>query len=663
MYSHTITETCDLITDNCLKPKTDKIKKYKIFGFDIETYGKYNKFLMGSIYGYDKKNNKNIIKVFWDKKEMQNYILNSHLFRGNTLFFATNLGFDFLGLFDDRLIDLNIQFLIRGTQFLNIKIKTKSGHTINFRDTLNFLKASVENIGKKVLGIEKLTKPKCLGKKPKNEIEKKQLEKYNIRDSEITFKFANFLQDNFNELGTNIKYTIASTSMSLFQNKYLTETLYQPKKEVIEFLFKAYYGGRTEIFKRGKVENLKYYDINSLYPYVMDKFNYPHPNYIKNIKYETNILNNFIMYSKNDEILNYINNYEGVTKCFIEPDYNNESIKNGLDNFPILPTRDNKRGKLLFCNERQLGYYSNVELRKALDLGYKISPIETYFYVKTFNPFKIFVRDLYKKRLEAKRNKSPTQLIYKILMNANYGKWCQKMEYQEVLINNCLEVQHKIHEYILENKNREKQNKPLKYNISVVDSCKIKHDTGSIESPQIYYVTDLERNYIPKFINPILGIYITSYARLELYKLIENIVSRKFDLYYCDTDSVICNCELPVSKKLGALKKEYDIIEGVLVKPKMYFFKGIDEDNKECEIYKCKGLMNISSYKDFISLLETKKYSYTKFSKFKESIRRHIYFNEKMIIDKVIDLEDNKREWEKEFNYNELQDSKPIKII
>ena len=44
-----------------------------------------------------------------------------------------------------------------------------------------------------------------------------ELEKYNIRDSYISFKFMEFLQNNFNKLGVNVKYTVASTSMSLFK--------------------------------------------------------------------------------------------------------------------------------------------------------------------------------------------------------------------------------------------------------------------------------------------------------------------------------------------------------------------------------------------------------------------------------------------------------------
>lgn len=658
----------ELLTDNCLKPKKEKIQPYNIFGFDIETYGKYNKFLMGSI--VNGSNN----YVFWDKDDMINFILTSHIFRGKALIFATNLGFDFLSLFGDKLGDYNFEFLIRGSSFLNIKLTLKSGHVINFRDTMNFFKGSVAYIGKKILGLEKLPKPKCLGKKPKNKIERKELEVYNIRDSYITYKFSEFLQKSFNDLGTNMKYTIASTSMSLFQNKYLDSHMFQPKKEIIDFMFKAYYGGRTECINRGKITNRNYYDINSLYPYVMCKKKYPHPNYINHIKFKWSELNyrgndiEKILLSKNSKNngLDLIKNYEGISYCLINCKFDLKILESkgleGLENYPIIPFRDEFRGKLTFPLGYIETYQTHLELRKAISLGYDVTVIESYYYTKTFNPFENFVNDLYNKRLEEKAKKSPLQMVYKILLNSLYGKFAQKMEHTEVIINNSEENKERILKAIRINYDREKHNQNERYKIDLIDECKLTHDTGEIISPQIYYLTDKEKKYIPKFINPILSIYITSYARLELYNLIEESIYNGFLPDYFDTDSIITQHTFNESKELGALKKEYEIKEGVLVKPKMYFFKGIDEDSKDCEIYKCKGLMNIKSYEDFVNILDTKEYHYTKFTKFKESLRRKIYFNEMIDVTKKLDLEDNKRKWKKEFNQYEKQESKPIEV-
>jgi len=647
----------DLLTDNYLSYTDEKIIPFSIWGFDIETYGENNIFLMGSIVNDKEK------FIFWNREEMINFLTTSHKFRGNSLIFATNLGFDFMALFGNDLSNYDIEFCMRGSSFINIKITLEKKYTLNFRDTMNFLKTSVSNLGD-ILKIPKLDKPKFLGEIPKNNKEKKELEIYNIRDSEITFKFANFLQDSFNKIGCNIKFTIASTSMSLFRNKYLKEFLFQPKKEIIEFLYKAYYGGRTETISRGKIKNMNYYDINSLYPYVMLSKEYPHPNYIEYITFDWDKIDN-----KNKEIskkeikrgLDLVNKFEGVSYCLVKAKFNKDN--KFLENIPILPYRDESLNKLVFPLGYFESYQTHVELRKAINLGYEVLIFKSVYYEKTFNPFKDFVTDNYNKRLEEKKKGSSMDIVYKLILNSLYGKFAQKMETTEIIINNSEESKEKVMKAILKNKELEKNKKDYKYKIDMIDNYSLDdEEQNDILNPQIYFITDLDKEYIPKFINPILSIYITSYARLELFNLIETIKKNKKNIVYFDTDSVITDYNFNTSKDLGALKKEYDIKEGIIIKPKMYYLKGLNEKKEETEVYKCKGLMGINSYKDFENIISTRKFNYIKFCKFKESLRRKLHYNKKISIDKDINLEDNKRVWKNEkFNKNILEESTPIK--
>ena len=46
------------------------------------------------------------------------------------------------------------------------------------------------------------------------------------------------------------------------------------KYKTYDYIKKTYQGGRTEVFKHFGA-NLYYYDVNSLYPYVMSKYKYP----------------------------------------------------------------------------------------------------------------------------------------------------------------------------------------------------------------------------------------------------------------------------------------------------------------------------------------------------------------------------------------------------
>jgi len=621
-----------LLSNNFLKPCNDKIKQKKIYGFDIETYGKKNIFYMGSIVNETEQ------YIFYNKKEMQDFILNSNKLRGCILF-ATNLGFDFLALFGESIEMLSkFHFIIRGSDFVNINYKYKRNKII-FLDTMNFLRLGVANLGK-ILNLPKLKKPKCLGKIPKNNKEKKELEIYNIRDSYISFKFGVYLQNSFNILGANIKYTIASTSMTLFRNKYLKYIIQQPKKEIIKEMFKGYYGGRTETFFRGKLDNsFNYYDINSLYPFVMNKYKFPFPNSLK------------LSYEPNEDLLKF----EGLSYCYIE------TPKNIM--YPLLPYRftfeeDNKSKKLLFPKGDFYGWYSHPEIRKAKELNYNIKLIKTYYYTQTFNPFKDFVTDLYNKRLQYQKENNKMQLAVKILLNSLYGKLAQKLEQTEMKFSFNQEDKNEILKYFDENEKRINENKPMKYKINTPDHNEIKTKDGFVSEPRIFYITNLDVKEYPKFINPILALYVTSYARLELYKLIEEVEKNNKKVVYCDTDSIITDYKFKTSKKLGDLKLEHSIKKGIIIKPKFYYLK----NEKNEEVYKIKGIFGIKKYEDFINLLKTKKFKYVKFTKFKESLKRGLNFNQILEVEKVLSLEDNKRIWDKEFNYNELQKSKPFEI-
>lgn len=603
-----------------LKPNKEKPEHKNLFGFDIETYGDSNTFLMGSIV-----NDKETF-IFWDKERMINFILGSKKVR-NSIFFATNLGFDFLGLFGESFELLsNFYYVIRGSDFILINYK---GNHIKFYDTMNFFKCSVYRLGK-ILGIGKLEKPKCLGKYVlPNSNDGRILEEYNIQDSKISFEFAKFLQDSFIDIGTNIKSTIASTSMNLFKNKYLNCWIEQPPKEILLKQFYSYYGGRTEAFYRGVITGKKYYyDVNSLYPNEMRKRLYPNPNTLK-------------------EGINLLK--EGFTLCVCTcPKYLF---------YPLLPLKIDF--KLLFPVGTFTGWYNNNELRKAIELGYKIKPLEGYHFTSRFNPFVDFIDDIYKKRLANKN--TPFELIYKLLLTSLYGKFAQRIEQQELYFVNDQKSKDEVNKFIEINNLLIKNGFKPRYKIDTPDNRIIEIDGISVTCPRLYYVVDTEIKKYPKFINPILSSYITSYARLKLYRVFEEILSKGGKVYYCDTDSVITDIKLKIGEDLGELKEELEINNGIIVKPKFYYLEGVFKDKKK-EFIKSKGLSGLKSHLDFKNILETQEYHYMKFTKFKESLRRKLPFNKKIDVTKFIDLEDNKRIWLNKFNKEELEISKPVEI-
>jgi len=69
-------------------------------------------------------------------------------------------------------------------------------------------------------------------------------------------------------ININEGVTISSLAMKLFLSKYYKDNIAKiTKPSIYDFIKKYYYGGITEVY-RPYGENLNYYDVNSLYPYV-----------------------------------------------------------------------------------------------------------------------------------------------------------------------------------------------------------------------------------------------------------------------------------------------------------------------------------------------------------------------------------------------------------
>ncbi len=604
----------------CLSPTKRRLNKKKIFGFDIETYDDNKKFYCASIYSEDLKRegykDKPYIKVFYNKQDLINEFKTNKY--KNSYVVATNLSFDFWGTFYNKKEIENFNFIMRGSDLLSAKsfigncefhkkstyykdgVKKNKASSIQFIDTMNYVRFGVEKWGK-ILGVPKLKKPHALGKQPMTKEEQEELVTYNIRDSEISYKALKFMFEGFYKLGASPKITVASTSISLFRNKYLKQNFYNHDEETLKELFKAYYGGRTETFIKGKIKDYNYYDVNSLYPTMMRK-PLPDPNTIRK-----NSINN----------INYIMKYEGIAHVRIHCPYNIQ--------YPLLPVRHNK--KLIFPTGVFSGYYSNVELRRAIAEGYTILYIyRNIYFKKTVSPLKDFSNDLYNQRLKYKKEKNPLELLVKLLLNSCYGKFSQQFTNRDNIINGCM----------LTNK--------------IINNATSLDKIGNTDFFRI-----VQDSKPPVFCFPEWSLYITAYARLHLYDLIKESKPA-----YVDTDSIVCKREMKTGDQLGELKLEMTIKEGFIVRPKFYIFK----DHKNNEYCKLKGVGTKVHYNEVLRGLKIKDlvFCYDKFCKLREALRRGFIPNEIIQIAKRINLEDNKRVWESDFNIESEIYSKPITL-
>jgi len=580
-----------------LKPTHQNFKEKPVFGFDIETTGQKNRFYCGSVWN----ENQDFQKTFFKKSEMIEHFKQKRF--KDSIVCATNLAFDFFGIMHDE-EDKNFNTLFRGSDLLFAKTYLKNGRfnikysngsqRLLFLDTMNYAQLSVEKLGK-LINIPKLKKPICLGRLPDNDAEKEELIIYNMRDSEVSALGLKFLLKAFRRLGASFRPTIASTSMSLYKNYYLKNDYFRHSPKELDEQFNAYYGGRTEAFARGKIEDYFYYDVNSLYPFVMSSRRYPDPN-SKRIT--------------NKNTTEYIHEYEGCSDI---------TIFIPETEFPILPYRF--ENKLLFPYGTFRGWYSHVELREAIKRGATIKEVHrTYYFKETVDPFSRFIKDMYNKRMEYKKENNPMEYVVKILMNSLYGKFGQKFRNKDNWI-------------------------PFPETIEELDKYDFFERFGNFIRVKQDYTEP------SNFCIPIWALYTTSYARLHLHSLIE-----RASPVYVDTDSLMTKKKMITGDDLGQLKLEMKINEGIVCKPKMYCIKGSKGD-----VVKIKGVGTRLSINDFIKLISLKKVNYTKFMRFKESMRREMDINEIVDMVKNFDLEDNKRNWNgQKFNIKEIQYSKAI---
>jgi len=263
---------------------------------------------------------------------------------------------------------------------------------------------------------------------------------------------------------------------------------------------------------------------------------------------------------------NYFNKNDlGIAFCDIE-------MQDYLE-YPLLPYR-NEAKKLIFPLGSWKGWYTTPEIRKARELGYNITILKGYVFEKQ-NLFKDYISKLY----EIKKNSDSGSVDYltsKLLMNSLYGKFGQRREKQQYYIN------------------------PVdKIGLEPLDIFEdIPVYTKKVESQATHIL-------------PAISSFVTSYARLELYKLFEEVQRKGKSVFYCDTDSVVTNALLHTGKELGELKLEKEIDKGYFILPKMYALKCGDEEE-----VKAKGFpRKLFSFKQFEKAVLSDDYSALKYNK------------------------------------------------
>jgi len=191
----------------------------------------------------------------------------------------------------------------------------------------------------------------------------------------------------FEETGV-MSETYATHALRLWRKEFLKETIWKPREDVSALARQTYVGGRVEIFKRKSIR-CYCYDVNSMYPYVMQ---FPIPT-------------EFV-----GESSQLTDKYYGFMDCEI---YMPEIYT------PVLPVR---LEKLYFPFGTLRGCFTSEELIEAEKHGATIQKIHKGYYFKTREIFADYVHKLYALK---QTSGEPTRTIAKGLLNSLYGKFGQ----------------------------------------------------------------------------------------------------------------------------------------------------------------------------------------------------------------------------------------------
>lgn len=270
-----------------------------------------------------------------------------------------------------------------------------TGGRVVFVDLLNWFPATIGKIAD------------CLGyprrDKPDDCDSEKIWSDYSLRDSEICFRaFHNLIKwVKSNDMGM-FRYTAPSQAMAAFRHRFMRHDVLFHDNEPIKTIERAsYFGGRTECFRIGEIEQHVYQlDINSLFPSVMHDGLFP------------SLLDEYRIQTDYSSSIPSIAWKKALAEVEVETTESIYPIRRKAGIFyPV------GRFKTTLCGE---------ELSYAIESGH-VRQVKSYASYKLLPIFTDFVEALWDMR---QRYKSDNNTIYaefaKRILNSLYGKFGQR---------------------------------------------------------------------------------------------------------------------------------------------------------------------------------------------------------------------------------------------
>jgi len=490
---------------------------------------------------------------FEDLNRLKEFLLNEKRGNETIIFLGHNLyGFDMNVIFTPQELVKYFDITFNGSRVIRMRVK---GKNIHFFDTLNVFQTSLKKLGE-MLNMEKGNLQGELALMGKDEFNARKNEIYSYCENDvlITEKLFLFYLDQVSKINKikgvkGIPFTSSSYSFRYF-NALNNFTLDGRDFDEDYLFLETYYGGRVEAIYEGYYDKGIYvYDVNSLYPYVMQKYEYP-----------MMPIGEFYRDEINEALLK---GREGIVFAYVYAPKGVFGFKNDQGNFidiGLLPLKVKIDGeeKLIFPIGFFYGFFNLNEVRYAISKGYKIKILYAYLWETDYIPhIKEFVNYFYE--LKKKHKNDIMGFNAKLILNSLYGKFGQNSGFDRIL---------PIDEY-------------LKHRLEYED-CEVSY----FENYDYVLIRD---RHIDKGKSSYFNIasYIASWARIELLKKIEYVIKKGGKIYYMDTDSIFTDIEINdkdfISDELGMMKLDKQG-KSIII----YGSKDYEIDNKR----KSKGVPN-----------------------------------------------------------------------
>lgn len=509
----------EFVKETPLKPTYGDPRSSRIVVWDIETDPTtFDPFLVGVRWGES--------PVDWVQftgpgcmSDLLEWLLTDADMGEDTLYFAHNGGgFDHLFLIYEMVERQPRRFKVRpvlsgGSAILVMVDDKHTNRSFMLVDSLRLLNMSLKKIGEAMGGARKQDFDIHTPKDDPRWLE------YNNVDTLVLYQAITKVQSALNTLGGQMKVTAASSAMDLFRRKYLEHDIW-PNTTMQEHYRQYYYGGRVEIFDMRRRNDVKLYDVNSLYPHACT---FPLP-----VKLESKDDTAGLLY-RHDDVEWLDGQHASGVSWFLEALV---EVPDTVFAGP-LPHRT-KEGKLIFPVGRFWGKWNSYDIRNLLLCGGRIVKVVKAHRWRNEPIARQMMMDLYAQRVN--KDRPEMGLAAKLLMNSWYGKTGQKTE-REMLMFGPEE-----------------------------------EDTQSGEWECLDFERDFWKHIEVKnepHIMPQIAAQVTAIARSIHYPYL----LRSNDPIYCDTDCIVQSDNMATSLALGVMKLEegFDWFQAYL--PKLYHGK------------------------------------------------------------------------------------------